>query len=72
MMTHAITERQTLTVEEAAVLLGIGRISAYQAVARGELPALRVGRRLIPRAALDRLLADMPAWATTTTAERRA
>src|SRR6478736_8768542 len=35
--------RQTLTVEEAAALLGIGRNSAYQAIARGELPALRLG-----------------------------
>ena len=52
-------DRQTLTVEEAAVLLGIGRNSAYQAIARGELPALRLGRRLlVPRTALARHLAE--------------
>jgi excisionase family DNA binding protein len=50
-------DRQTLTVEEAAALLGIGRNTAYQAIARGELPVLRLGRRLlVPRAALDQLL----------------
>ena len=51
--------RQTVTVEEAAKLLGIGRGSAYEAVRRGELPAIRLGKRLVvPRAALDRLLAS--------------
>jgi excisionase family DNA binding protein len=44
-------------VEEAAAILGIGRSAAYQAVASGELPALRIGRRIVvPAAALDRLL----------------
>jgi excisionase family DNA binding protein len=46
-------ERQTLTVEEAAAVLGIGRNNAYQAITSGELPVLRIGRRLlVPRAAL--------------------
>lgn len=52
-------ERQTLTVAEAGRLLGIGRASAYQAVTRGEIPTIRLGRRLVvPKAALDRLLRD--------------
>jgi excisionase family DNA binding protein len=52
-----IEDRLTLTVEEAARLLGIGRSAAYAAAARGELPTVRLGRRLVvPRAALDRLL----------------
>jgi excisionase family DNA binding protein len=52
----------TLSVEDAAVRLGIGRNQAYEAVKAGTIPSLRVGRRwLIPRAALDRLLADPPA-----------
>jgi excisionase family DNA binding protein len=46
-----------LTVEEAGRLLGISRNSAYEAARRGELPAIRIGKRLIvPRAALERLL----------------
>jgi excisionase family DNA binding protein len=50
-------ERQTLTVEEAAGILGIGRNSAYEAARRGELPVIRLGRRLvIPRQAFERFL----------------
>jgi excisionase family DNA binding protein len=50
-------ERQTLTVEEAARVLGISRSSAYEAVRRGELPTVRIGRRyVVPRVALERLL----------------
>jgi len=52
-------ERQTMTVEEAAQVLGIGRSSAYEAVRRGELPVIRIGRRyVVPRAALERLLSE--------------
>jgi excisionase family DNA binding protein len=58
-------DRLTLTVEEAAATLGISRASAYEAVRRGEIPAIRIGRRvLVSRVALDRLLgaagADLP------------
>lgn len=50
-------QRLTLTVEEAAELLGISRAFAYSLVARNELPSLKLGRRVvIPRRALDRLL----------------
>jgi len=57
-MVKHTTDRQTFTVEEAAALLGIGRNSAYQAIASGELPVVRIGRRLlVPRAALERFLA---------------
>ena len=51
-------ERETLTVEQAAKVLGIGRGTAYEAVRAGELPAIRIGKRLVvPRQAIDRLLA---------------
>jgi excisionase family DNA binding protein len=47
----------TMTVSEAAAALKIGRGLAYDAVRRGEIPAIRVGKRLlIPRRALERLL----------------
>jgi excisionase family DNA binding protein len=53
--------RATLTVEEAAKLLGIGRSQGYEAAARGELPIIRIGKRmLVPKAALERML-DQPA-----------
>ena len=47
----------TLTVVEAARFLGISRGLAYEAVRRGEIPSIRVGRRiLIPRVALQQML----------------
>lgn len=50
-------DRLTVTVEEAARLLGISRTMAFQAVRSGELPAIRVRRRiLIPVARLNELL----------------
>jgi excisionase family DNA binding protein len=53
-----LTARPTLTVQETADLLGISRWLVQQAVRRGELPVLRIGRRiLIPRVRLQALLA---------------
>lgn len=50
-------ERIGLTVEEAADLLGISRAFAYELVADGSLPCLRLRRRIIvPRSALIRML----------------
>ncbi len=40
-------QRLTMTVEEAAVVLGISRASAYGAVSRGEIPCIRIGRRIL-------------------------
>jgi excisionase family DNA binding protein len=53
-----LTVRPTLTVRETADLLGISRWLVQQAVRRGELPVVRIGRRiLIPRVRLQALLA---------------
>ena len=50
-------ERLVLSVPEAAGLLGISRRLAYELAARGELPVLRLGGRvLILRRPLERLL----------------
>lgn len=47
---------ETTTVQAAAKRLRIGRNQAYKAVASGELPAIKIGRRLlISTAVLDRL-----------------
>lgn len=52
-----VEDRLTLTVEEAATLLGISRAFAYEAVKNGEIPSIRIGRRvLVPKAALERFL----------------
>ncbi len=46
-------ERLAYSVEEAAVLLGISRTSAYLAAQRGEIPSRMIGRRrVVPVVAL--------------------
>lgn len=48
----------TCTIDECARLFGIARGSAYAAAKVGELPTIRLGRRLlVPTAALARMLA---------------
>lgn len=50
---------KTVTVAEAAKLLGISRGLAYQGVRNGSIPSVRVGRRLlVPRAKLLALLGE--------------
>ena len=49
----------TLTIPEAGRLLGISRSAAYRAAAKGEIPTIRIGRRLlVPTAKLF----DMLGW----------
>ena len=51
-------ERLTVNIEEAAAILGISRNGAYSAAREGTLPTIRIGKRLlVPKGALDRLLA---------------
>jgi excisionase family DNA binding protein len=55
-----VTEPQklTLSVPEAAKLLGISRGLAYEAVRRGDIPSVKIGRKiLVPRQRLERMLA---------------
>jgi excisionase family DNA binding protein len=65
------TTRQALTVTEAADMLGISRGLAYELVSRGDIPAVRLGRRLVvPRKAIDAMLdpgADRPSPSTGVT-----
>lgn len=56
----------TISVTDAAKLLGIGRNQAYRAAATGELPAVRLGGRiLILTAPLRRMLRAEAAVGTT-------
>ena len=56
-MTEQARQAETILVTEAARRLGISRALAYRAAARGDLPAIRVGGRvLILRAEFERLL----------------
>jgi excisionase family DNA binding protein len=40
-----LRQRTTLTVTEAASVLGIGRSTAYRMAVTGDLPTVRLGRR---------------------------
>lgn len=56
-----IGRREALSPLEVAHLLGIGERQARELIASGRLYSFRVGRRvLVPRAALDALLAVPP------------
>lgn len=49
-----------MSIDEAGHALGIGRGLAYELARTGRLPVVRLGRRmLVPRAALEALLADV-------------
>ena len=51
------TVRLVLSVKEARGQLGLSRGLMYEALRTGQIPSIRIGRRiLIPCAALDRLL----------------
>ena len=50
-------ECKKLTVPEAAKALGIGRNAGYEAARRGEIPTIRIGKRIVvPRAAFEQML----------------
>lgn len=47
-----------MTVERAGRLLGISRGLAYELVRRGEIPSVRLGRRIVvPARAIEEILA---------------
>jgi excisionase family DNA binding protein len=49
--------RRTRTIPEAAEALGIATATAYIAAKSGELPTIKIGKRLlVPTAALDKML----------------
>jgi hypothetical protein len=55
-----IRGRATITIPAAGQILGLGRDSAYRAADRGEIPTLKLGRRLlVPVPKLLRLLGEL-------------
>ena len=49
--------KQVYTVSEVAALLGVSRGTAYECVKTGELPHLKLGRRIVvPIAAFEKFL----------------
>jgi excisionase family DNA binding protein len=62
---------EMLTVKEVAAILRVGRNQLYQAVARGEVRAVRIGRTIrIPKTALLDLLTTPPAKPGATASPR--
>jgi excisionase family DNA binding protein len=59
----AADARLTFTVAEAAERLGVNHQTLRAAIRRGEVPAIRLGRRrvVIPRLWVERVLAAEPA-----------
>jgi excisionase family DNA binding protein len=54
---RALVEELTVTVEDAAALLGMSRGGAYNAVREGEIPSIRIGRCIrVPTASLRKML----------------
>lgn len=53
----------TITIPEAVKLSGSSRSVLYEAMRRGDLPALKMGRRTLIRFAdLEAFLASLPAY----------
>jgi excisionase family DNA binding protein len=44
---QAWRDRETISVEEAGVILGVGRNSAYAAAHNGQLPGVWIGKRFL-------------------------
>ena len=52
-------ERLIYNVVEASRILGLSRNTTYQACLTGQIPHLKIGKRiLIPKVALDKMLAE--------------
>jgi excisionase family DNA binding protein len=66
-------ERVTMTVPEAAAVLGLSVSATYEAAARGDLPVVRIGRRvLVKRQMLQAMLGlDAPPPSIAPVASRR-
>lgn len=56
-MSAPATVRQTLSVPEAAEILGISAWTLYQEIRQGHIYVLRFGRKIVvPRASIERML----------------
>ncbi|MGH8977692.1 MAG: helix-turn-helix domain-containing protein [Acidimicrobiia bacterium] len=54
----APTDRLVCSVAEAAHMLGISRAFAYELIAAGKLPHVRLGRRIVvPRRVIEAIVA---------------
>ena len=57
-MAKTETSSATLSIAKTAKLLNLGINQTYEAAHRGDIPCIKIGRRLlVPRVALERMLA---------------
>lgn len=57
MTKYSMDQALTLSIPEAAKVLGISRYSAYKAARRGDIPILQIGKlRRVPKARLMRII----------------
>ncbi|MEA5155576.1 helix-turn-helix domain-containing protein [Raineyella sp.] len=55
----ALLGKPTLTTDETSRVLGLGKNQTYEAIRRGDIPSVRIGRRiLVPTTRLLRMLDD--------------
>jgi len=68
-MIETTVERLTVTVSEAARMLGISRNLAYELIKQNRLPAIRISEKriVVPKAALQKLLTS---WGMGTATEK--
>jgi excisionase family DNA binding protein len=53
--------RPVLTVDETASVLGMGMNQTYDAIKRGDIPSIRIGRSIrVPTASLKAMLGIIP------------
>ena len=58
-MTNSGGEVLVYNVSQVAQLLGLSKTATWEAIWRGEIPHLKIGRRvLVPRTALEHLLSQ--------------
>ncbi len=56
-MDDGLDHLRTLSVPAAGKLLGLGKSGSYEAAQRGDLPVIKIGRKLrVPVVALEELL----------------
>jgi predicted DNA-binding transcriptional regulator AlpA len=55
-LTDALAEGRAVNVPPLARALGLSRVGLYAAVKRGEVPSIRIGRRVVIPAAVARRL----------------
>lgn len=56
-------DKLTMSIEEAAKVLGVGRNFCYELAKTGQLPTIRLGTRrlVVPRIALEKMLETVDA-----------